>query len=276
MKASGIARSLRPSVFTFLTAVCVLVSACGPGYMGPPTDTPEGQFEYARHLLENGKYYDAMKELEAFMAENPGSGLLDTAIFYMGEAYMGRRDYPMASAEYERLLREFPGSGHAPTARYRLGVAYYEQSPSAELDPTMTERAIEQLRIFVKLHPGSQFVPDAQEKIDELRGKLAKKGYLNGKLYIKLGEAEAARFYFDIVLERYPDTAWASKASLGIGRSYELEKNAEAAVEQYIKVLRSYPGSEEAEEAKRRLTELEADVAGVGDLSTEKEGASRE
>lgn len=276
MKASGIARSLRPSIFAFLTAVCTLVSACGPGYMGPPTDTPEGQFEYARYLLENDKYYDAIKELEAFMAENPGSGLLDTAIFYMGEAYMGRRDYPMASAEYERLLREFPGSGHAPAARYRLGVAYYEQSPSAELDPTMTERAIEQLRIFMQLHPTSQFVPDALEKVDELRGKLAKKGYLNGWLYIKLGDAAAARFYFDIVLERYPDTAWASKASLGIGRSYELEKNAEAAVEQYIRVLRSYPGSEEAEEAKRRLAVLGADVAGAGDLSTEGEGASRE
>ncbi len=255
-------------------AVAFVALSCGRGYMGPPTDTPAGRFEYARHLLETGRYYDAITELQGFISENPGSGLLDTAIFYLGEAYLGKHDYPMAAAQFERLLREYPGSGNAPAARYELGVAYFEQSPAAELDPTMTERALAQLRLFTKLHPDNVNVPDALAKIDVLREKLAKKQYLNGWLYTRLNEPSAARFYFDIVLDEYPDTPWAPKAILGTAKSYEMEKDMESAVEQYKRLLRVYPQSEEAAQAQEKLHELGADAAGdEGDVAAEKAGA---
>ena len=255
----------RPAPLTALWLVCLLAAGCGRAYLGPPTDTPEGQLEGGRRLLEEERYYDAITELEAFTSQNPGSGLLDTALFYLGEAYLGRRDYPMAASEFERLLREFPGSGHASVARYRLGVAYFEQSPAAELDPTMTERALEQLRLFMKLHPQSEHVADAQAKVEELRAKLAKKHYLNGNLYIRLKEAAASRFYFGIVVGEYADTAWAPLSILGLARSYEIEEKPEMAIEQYKKLLKSYPGSDGAAQARARLRELGAGVAGLED-----------
>jgi outer membrane protein assembly factor BamD len=258
-------RGARRAAYRLGAAVSVaalLVLSCGKAYIGPPTDTPEGQFEYARHLLESGRYYDAITELESFISQNPGSGLLDTAIFYLGDAHLGKHDYPMAAAQFERLLREYPGSGNAPAARYKLGVAYFEQSPSAELDPTMTERALSQLRLFLKLHPDDPNVEDAKARIEVLREKLAKKQYLNGWLYTRLKDPAAARFYFDLVLQEYPDTPWAAKSIMGTARSYEMEKDTESAVQQYEKLLKSYPQSEEAPRARERLRELEADAGG--------------
>ncbi len=254
---------------------CLLCGGCGPAYMGPAGDTPQGRLEHARFLLENNRYYDASAELEAFISENPGTGLLDTALFYLGEAYLGREEYAMAAAEFERLLREFPGSGHAPAVRYKLGVAYYEQSLPAELDQTMTERGLEQFRLFMKLHPQSENVPDARVRVEELRGKLAKKRYLNGRLYVKLNQPEAARFYFGKLLESYPDTSWAPKAMLGMAQAYELEDNEAAAVEQYKSLLRSYPGTQEAARAEVKLVELGAgDVGGEAASSGERDGGS--
>jgi outer membrane protein assembly factor BamD len=243
-------------------AAALIAQSCGKAYIGPPTDTPQGRFEYARHLLESGRYYDAITELQGFISDNPGSGLLDTAIFYLGDAYLGKHDYPMAAAQFERLLREYPGSGNAPAARYKLGVAYFEQSPAAELDPTMTERALSQLQLFLKLHPDDVNVDDAKAKIDILREKLAKKQYLNGWLYTKLKDPSAARFYFDIVLQEYPDTAWAPKSIMGTAKSYEIENDTESAVRQYERLLRVYPQSEEAPRARERLRELGAEVEG--------------
>ena len=241
-----------------LASVCLFGAGCGEQYTGPPPDSPPGQLEYARHLLERGSYYDAITELTLFTAENPGSVLLDTALFYLGEAYLGRREPAMAAAEFERLLREFPGSGHAPAARYSLGVAYDEQSLSAELDPTMTERAIEQFLLFMRLHPESQHVPAARERVNELRGKMAKKTYLNGRLYMKLKQPEAARFYFDIVSTEYPESQWAPKAIYEAGRAFEMEGNNTAAIGRYKELSRIHPGSEEDGQAQERLRELGA------------------
>lgn len=258
------------NAWAVLALIWVLGGGCGQAYLGPPPDTPQTQLEYARYLLENERYYDAIMELSAFTSENPGSGLLDTALFYLGEAYLGRRDYPMAAAEFERLLREFPGSGHAPAARYSLGVAYCEQSLPADLDPTMTERAIEQLLLFMRLHPESRSVAEAQRRVGVLRDKMAEKRFLNGGLYIKLKQPEAARFYFESVAGEYPETKWAPKSMLGIAKSYEMEKNAAAAIGRYRELLRIYPESEEAGEARERLLQLGVDAAGRGqDLAGE-------
>lgn len=253
-----------------LAVVSALSPGCGDQYLGPPADTPAGQLEYARHLLERGSYYDAISELTLFTAENPGSGLLDTALFYLGEAYLGKRDYPMAAAEFERLLREFPGSGHAPAARFSLGVAYDEQSLPAELDPTMTERAIEQFLLFMRLHPESPHVPEARERVNALRGKMAKKAYLNGRLYIKLKQPEAARFYFDIVASEYPESEYAPNALFEGARAYEMEGNTTSAIGRYKELLRIHPMSEEADRARIRLRELGVDEGGgqaAGDTS---------
>jgi len=248
-----------------LVLICLLGAGCGGHHAGPPPESPAVRLEYARSLLERGSYYDAITELTAFTAENPGSGLLDTALFYLGEAYLGRREYAMAAAEFERLLREFPGSGHAPAARYSLGVAYDEQSLSAELDPTMTERAIEQFGIFLRLHPENEHVPEARERLEGLRAKMAKKTYLNGRLYVKLKQPEAARFYFDIVVAEYPESPWAPKALYEGARAFEMEGNSTAAIGRYKELIRIHPLSEEAGQAKERLAALGAagrDIAG--------------
>jgi len=254
-----------------LAAVCLFGAGCGEQYAGPPQDSPQGQLEYARHLLERGSYYDAISELTLFTAENPGSVLLDTALFYLGEAYFGRHEYAVAAAEFERLLREFPGSGHAPAARYSLGVAYDEQSLSAELDPTMTERAIEQFLLFMRLHPESQHVPAARERVNELQDKMAKKTYLSARLYMKLKQPEAARFYFDIVTSEYPGTQWAPKALYETGQAFEIEGNNTAAIGRYKELARIHPGSEEARLAQERLRDLGAGGQGLEGASGDEE-----
>jgi tetratricopeptide (TPR) repeat protein len=130
---------------------------------------------------------------------------------------------------------------------------------TAELDPTMTERAIDQFLLFMRLHPESEHVPAARERVNVLRGKLAEKAYLNGRLYIKLKEPEAARFYFDIVTSEYPESQFASKALLGGGRAYEMEGNKTSAIGRYKELVRIFPQSEEAAQARARLRELGAE-----------------
>ena len=251
-----------PPLWVLCLFCCAVVSGCSKGYIGPVEDTPEGQVELGRRLVETGRYYDATVELEEFTSENPGSAMLDKALYFLGRAYMGRRDYAMASAEFERLLREFPGSEYAPDARYLLGVAGYEQSLPAELDPTTTINAIDQLKLFVRLHPESPFVPDAESRIEKLRERLAKKQYLNGKLYLKLNQPAAARFYFEIVLDEYGDTAWAPMSALSIAESYETEDEMEKAADEYNRLIQMYPDSEEAGKARLRVEELGFEMTG--------------
>jgi outer membrane assembly lipoprotein YfiO len=182
--------------------------------------------DYARRLVEAGRNYDAILELQKFTSENPGSGMLDRALYYLGRAYLGKRDHAMAS------------------------------------DPTMSVRAIDQLMLFIKLHPESPFVPDARGRVTQLRVKLAEKQYLNGRLYLKLKRPAAARFYFENVLAEYGDTQWAPRCMLEIAKSYEIEKETAKAADEYNRLIQTYPDSEEAGQARLRIEELGFEVAG--------------
>ena len=75
--------------------------------------------------------------------------------------------------------------------------------------------------------------------------------YVSGSLYVKLGDARAARLCFQEVVDKYGEARWADLALVGIGKSYEKERNWSMAADAYRTVL-GRNGDREAQDAARR------------------------
>jgi outer membrane protein assembly factor BamD len=212
--------------------------------------TAEDAYFVGAEALEREDYLLAIEAFNHVTMSSPLSDWADDALIGLGDAHRAISDYALAEDEYRRVLSDYPRSPLVPEAFYKLGLSYYDQSLPAQLDQTMTLEAIAQFERFVEAYPESDLVPDAREKIDELRARLAEKAYGAAMLYQGLRDPQAARVYLEGIVEDYPDTEWAPKSLLEIARSHALEGAAAKASEAYDRLIELYPGTEEAAAAR--------------------------
>jgi outer membrane protein assembly factor BamD len=227
---------------------------------------PEDELGRADRLAAEGDCREAIMVYEELLSTFPPPEIAERAKFNRSRCRVELRDYDLAIGEFEDFIDDYPQSDLADDAMYMIGVCYLAQSPRAERDQHTTVKAVEELEFMLREYPGSNVREEAEAKLLEARTKLAKKEYLNGKLYLRLEYYRSARLYFDMVLDEYGDTEWAPWAMLGKGESYDREGDRAQAIEIYRKLAATYPGTEASGRAGMRLDEISR---GGGDESSE-------
>ncbi len=214
------------------------------------------QYESARQKFEKRKYRDAVGEFKLLFFNCPGAPMIDTAQYFLAVSYFNQQDYPTAAGEFRKLLNSFPTSEFADDALFMLGLSDYKQSPKAELDQTYTHQALEHLEDFSEIYPASPLLPEVEKYIRACRDKLAEKAFKNGKTYLRLKYFQAARTYFQEVLEKYPQSKWAAQAQFLIAESYRLANQEGEALAEYQKVVENYADSQFSRKSRRWIEEL--------------------
>lgn len=232
-----------------LAACLAAVAGCSPiPEFGE--STAEDGYAVGVAAMEREDYLLAIEAFKHVTMASPLGDWADDALIGLADAHRAISDYATAESEYRRLLSDYPRSPLVPEAVYKLGLSFYDQSLPAELDQSMTLAAIEQLEYFAATYPESDFVPEAGEKIAELRARLAEKAHGTAALYLRLGDLAAARVYLETIVEDHPNTKWARLALLEIARSHVREGSTAKAGEAYDRLIELYPGTEEAAAAE--------------------------
>jgi tol-pal system protein YbgF len=91
-----------------------------------PAGGPEAEYQAAFNLMKDGKYDQATTALKDFLARNPQHELAPNAMYWLGEAYYVRRDYPSALTAFEGLLKDYPGNRKTPDALLKVGFCQAE------------------------------------------------------------------------------------------------------------------------------------------------------
>ncbi len=240
MAESGMDMKRKIVGILFLLSLAGLV-ACG-GSRNLKRMTLQERLSYAKKLFDDGKYLQAKTQFQIIVLNNPGSSVVDMAQFYLAESYFHLKEYITAAAEYEKLLNLYPRSAYVDDAQYKLGLAYYKLSPKADLDQKYTYRAIDEFQRFLEEYPQSEFVPKVAAMLQKCREKLAKKEFISGNLYRKMGYYRSAVIVFDEILSRYYDTSYAEDAYYWkaycltkIGKYAEARDNVQALLAKYPK-----------------------------------------
>jgi outer membrane protein assembly factor BamD len=166
------------------------------------------KWAYAQQLYEDVMpFFKAEKEFE------------DIYYKYAMAAY-NQKDYMNAENLFKTYLEIFPNSAKAEEVDYLRAYTFYLRSPKPELDQTNTIKTIGMMQVFVNTHPGSSRVAEANQIIDELRGKLETKDYKAAKLYYDLGQFRAAAVTFTTVSDNYPESNRADEYKYMAIRSY--------------------------------------------------------
>jgi len=139
----------------------------GMAYLSPE-QIRELKYKLALALYKEGKYEDAILELEDYIDSYPTAPNIEEAYFYLINAYL-------------------------------------KISPDPWRDQTYTEKALQLAQEFVQRFPNSRYLPQVEELIDEAKRKLIKHYYLIAKFYEDYGYYYPAAVRFEYLLLTYPN-----------------------------------------------------------------------
>ena len=212
---------MRLSVFASVLSLALVVGLMGcSGSQRVTHSSPKQAYEKGMKQFEKENYNKALGYFRGVLSYGRGNEWGPEAQFQLAMTQRKLEKYLVAANEFRRFTQIYRNDPMVPRAEYEQARAYYARSPHYQLSQTDTRKAIELFQLFIDRYPDHELVPKGQEKINELRAKLAHKKFDAGKLYERRDMWRAATQTYEDVFNQYPDTPWADNALLGALRSY--------------------------------------------------------
>jgi len=169
------------------------------------------KYAEAVKLYNKKQYSKALGLFEPLVTRYRGQAQAEDLYYYYAYTNYKLRDYTSARYHFKQFADTYPSSNRAEECRFMAAYCYYLDSPIFSLDQSNTNQAIESLQLFINLYPKSDRVAEASKLIQNLRDKLEEKSYANSKLYLTIGDNQAAVISFGNTLRDYPDTKYAEE-----------------------------------------------------------------
>ena len=184
------------------------------------------KYQAALKYYNKKDYSKALDLFETLVQRYKGQAQAEDLYYYYAYANYNLKDYTSARYHFKTFADNYQSSSRAEECRFMAAYCYYLDSPTYSLDQENTEKAIENLQLFINLYPKSERVAEAGKLIQNLRDKLERKAYENAKLYLTISDFQAAVIAFGNVLRDYPDTKYAEEMEyLTIKAQYEYAKH---------------------------------------------------
>lgn len=141
------------------------------GQAGPPPKRPViieeprseelNLYDTSMAAFREGKYEDARDGFEALLKKYPTSDRADNAQFWIGECYMGVKQYEKAILAYQEVIKKYPKGNKVPSAMLRQAIAFLEIK-----DETSTRLLLKKI---INKYPDSSEAEIAKKKLETLK-----------------------------------------------------------------------------------------------------------
>lgn len=209
---------LKPLSTLILMSGMLVVSGCSMfSHKSDPVTVPktadaETLYNYGIDALHSKRYELASGEFELLQQNYPYSGFTGNAELMEGYAHYLRGEYALSVQQLERYLQLHPTSPDAAYAFYLRALCYYEQIADVQRDQQGTVEAMNALEEVVTRFPQTAYARDAQLKIDLCRDHLAGKEMLVGRWYQQQRNYEAAMTRYQRVVQDFQTTNHTAEA----------------------------------------------------------------
>lgn len=255
-------------ILSFLPIGCANkdMAAKTPGAESPQPD----KILYDRALTdyEHGRYTEARLSLQTLINSYPDSEYLAKAKLAVADSYYkegGTEGLTQAVAEYKDYETFFPFLDDAAYAQMQVGMAHYRMMEKADRDSTQAQMAEEEFQTFMLKYPKSPLVPEAEQRLREVQEILAEGDFDVARFYYMKGDFRASAARLVEVVGRYPLYSQSDRALWMLGDIYRRaargSKNEQERARwrtqsdvEYAKLVREYPLSSFAADAKKQLT----------------------
>ncbi len=250
--------------------LAVLLAITAAGCTSPRADIPAiGEVEADRLLfergaaaLDEGDWRRARQYFVEIRDNYPQSQYRAPARLGIGESYEqegSTEAYVRALAEFQDFLSLYPTHPRAPFAQYKLGMVHFHQMRRAERDQTETRNAIREFENFLDRYPTDpEWTSTVRERLREARDRLSEHDFTVGQFYYRAKFYPGAVNRFRQILDNDPEYSKRDEVYFYLGESYAVGQAIAEAIPYFARILEEFEASEYADEARVRISELEA------------------
>ncbi len=256
-----------------------LLASCGirkKKYENPITkDTQQPDkvlYDKAVADIERSRFEVARLTLNTLINTYDTSEFLAKAKLAIADSWFregGSHGLAQAEAEYKDFILFYPTMEESAEAQEKVCMIHYNQMEKSDRDNTHAVRAEDECRQLIVQFPNSKFAPRAQQRLREIQEVIGEGEFRIGTFYHLKGAHPAAANRLQTLVDHYPLYSKADTALWSLGDSYtqmgpRMRDKAGAA---YARIVKDYPLSPLAEEAKKRLKSMELPIPEADSVS---------
>jgi len=250
----SIAEAPRLWVLGALLVVVVVIGGCASS--AAVRRSADEWFDLGQRELARGKYTKAEEAFSKFLEQHPQDRRRPEALMSLADAMYGDKRYEEAKFQYRRFLELFPAGSEAAKAQFNSAMCSFQRMKTIDRDQSTTQEAVQEFQRLIQFYPRSSYVAQAEEKLAESRGRLAAYELYVGRYYYKQAAYPAAIGRFEGLLKAYPEVSVADEVLFLLGNAYERSDHPQEAATAFDEIVKRYPQSRYATQAKARLASL--------------------
>lgn len=237
-----------------LLIILLFIFSCSGFKNQPESMSFQKRFDNAKLLFENGKYEKAKNQFQIIIENDKTSSLSLESYFLIGKSYIEIKDYEEALYHLNYFSMFSNDIVKVEEAQFLKSKCNFNLSLDYKNDQTQTELAIKVIQEFLDNFPNTSYYSESNSMIIDLRNKLAKKNYEDGRLYLKIRKYDSALFYFDIVISEFYDTKYCDDSKISKIFTYILIDDYNQAETYYNEISSTFISNDKNNEAKELLS----------------------
>ena len=248
------------------SAGCVQKSAKLQKSVVPPDKT---LYDTGSDYLRKGQYIKARLAFQTLLSTYPDSEMAEEAYFAMGDSFYeegGTENLLQAEDQYKNFIVFYPGSAKADDAQLKTISLNYKLIGTPDRDQQYARRSLQEISIFEKRYPNSDFLPIVKQLKNLVEDNLARGDYGIGKFYEDKGNLAGARGRYQDIVDQFKNYEEMDAVLFSLGEIYGKSndpKLLEQSAEYYESITKGFPFSKYYGEAKTRLISLGKEIPPV-------------
>lgn len=226
------------------------------GCATPPevyTRNPAELYNAGLQAYLGGRFEEAGSTFRKLLDDHPMSAYSVDAELLLGDVSYAMESYEDAGAYYANFIALRPAHPKAPYALFQKGMSHMKEVLALDRDQTSTRKALFAFEDLLTAYPGSPYAERSGELIAFLRGRLAEREFYIANYYFKRKNYKGSLGRLRDILAEYPDAGLTDRALYYIGESYSRLGEKELAEDAFSTLLKNYPESPYAEDARDRM-----------------------
>ncbi len=152
-------------------------------------------------------------EIFTKVVENSNYGpLASKAQYKLGLVLEALGRYYEAEEAFNKVVSNYPDSEWVEASKFKIASCRRALSRGSAYDQGATKDAKDKFEEFLREHSDAVLSREAENNIRQLKEKEAESNFNIGRFYQKQKDYNAARIYYEDIINNYSETTWAAKA----------------------------------------------------------------